>query len=112
MIQETSDFKTNLFIDGKYVEAAGGRLESSRARGATLRGIISSLIAAILVSGCAAAYSPVPLPADHPASPGAREAPPPPPSQAFSGESVPPAPKEEAPAKGPHSGHSAMHRGP
>ncbi|MGH8515641.1 MAG: aldehyde dehydrogenase family protein, partial [Gammaproteobacteria bacterium] len=26
MIQKTSDFKTNLFIDGNYVEAAGGRL--------------------------------------------------------------------------------------
>lgn len=107
MIQKTSDFKTNLFIDGNYLEAAGGRLESSQARGATLRGI-SSLIAAILVSGCAAAYSPAPLPANHPASPAAPEAPPPPPSQAFRGESVPPAPAEEAPARGPRSEHGAM----
>jgi hypothetical protein len=28
MIQKPSDFKTNLFIDGSYVEAAGGRLET------------------------------------------------------------------------------------
>ncbi|MGH7425768.1 MAG: hypothetical protein ACREJP_06340 [Candidatus Methylomirabilales bacterium] len=111
MIQKTSDLKTNLFIDGNCVEAAGGRLESSRARGATLRGILSALIAAILVSGCAAAYSPAPLPADHPASPAAPEAPLPPPSQAFRGESVPPAPAEEAPAQGPHAGHGAMDGG-
>lgn len=26
MIQKPSDFKTNFFIDGNYVEAAGGRL--------------------------------------------------------------------------------------
>jgi hypothetical protein len=26
MIQKPSDFKTNLFIDGNYVEATGGRL--------------------------------------------------------------------------------------
>ncbi|MCI0657519.1 MAG: hypothetical protein L0170_10680 [Acidobacteria bacterium] len=107
MIQKTSDFKTNLFIHGTYVEAPGGRLQSGRARGATLRGI-SSLIAGILVSGCAAAYSPAPLPANHPASPAAPEAPPPPPSQAFREESVPPAPAGEAPAQGPHSGHGAI----
>ena len=111
MIQKTFDFKTNLFIDGTYVEAAGGRPGSGRARGATLRGIISSLIAAILASGCVAAYSPVPLPANHPASPAAPEAPPPPPSQAFREESVPPAPAEEAPAQRPHSGHGATHAG-
>ena len=92
MIQKTSDFKTKLFIDGKYVEAAGGRLESSPARGATLRGI-SSLIAAIVVSGCAAAYSPAPLPADHPANPAAPEAPPPPPSQALRGGERPAGPR-------------------
>jgi acyl-CoA reductase-like NAD-dependent aldehyde dehydrogenase len=28
MIQKPSDFKTHLFIDGSYVEAAGGRLET------------------------------------------------------------------------------------
>jgi len=111
VIQKTFDRKANLCIDGTYVEAAGGRLESSRARGAPLRGILSALIAAILASGCAAVYSPAPLPANHPANPAAPEAPPPPPSQAFRGESVPPAPTEEAPAKGAHSGHGAMHRG-
>ena len=111
MIQKTSDLKTKLFIDGTYVDAAGGRLESSRARKATRRGITSSLIAAILVSGCAVAYSPAPLPANHPASPAAPEAPPPPPSQVFRGESIPLAPTEDAPARGPHSGHGAMHGG-
>ena len=110
MIQKTSDFKTKLFIDGTYVEAAGERLESGRARGATLRGI-SSLIAAILATSCAAAYSPAPLPANHPASPAAPEAPPPSPSRAFRGEGVPLAPAEEAPAQGRHSGHGAMDGG-
>ncbi len=110
MIQKTCDCKTKLFIDGTCVEAAGGRLESGP-RGATLRGIISSLFAAILVTGCAAAYSPAPLPANHPANPAAPEAPPPPPSQAFKVESVPRAPTEQAPAQGPHSGHGAIHGG-
>lgn len=109
VIQKTCGLKTNLFIDGTYVEAAGERLESARAREATRRGIISPLIAAILVSGCAAAYSPAPLPTNHPASPAAPEAPPPPPSQASWEEGVPPAPAEETPAQGPHSGHGATH---
>jgi hypothetical protein len=111
VIQKTCGLKTNLFIDKTYVEAAGERLESGRARGATRRGIISPLIAAILVSGCAAAYSPAPLPANHPASPAAPEAPPPPPSQAFRGEGVPPAPAEETAAPGPYSGDGATHGG-
>ena len=68
----------------------------------------SLMIAAVLVSGCASAYSPAPLPANHPASPAALEAPPPPPSQAFKGESVPPAPVEEAPTQRPQAGHGAM----
>jgi hypothetical protein len=76
-----------------------------------MRGILLSLITAILVSGCAAAYAPAPLPVTHPANPAAPEAPPPPPSQAFSRESVPPAPAEEAPARRPHAGQSAMHGG-
>lgn len=110
MNQKTSDFTTDLCIDGHSVEAADGGLKSGRARGATLRGILFSLMAALLVSGCAAAYAPAPLPTNHPASPAAPEAPPPP-SQAFRGESILPAPAEEAPAQGPHAGHAAMHGG-
>jgi hypothetical protein len=111
MNQKTSDFQTNLFSGGNSVAAATGRLESGRARGAPLRDFLSSLIVAILVSGCTAAYAPAPLPANHPASPAAPEAPPPPPSQAFRDESIVPAPAEEMPAQGPHAGHSAMHGG-
>jgi hypothetical protein len=111
MIPKTADCKTTLFIDGNSVGAAEGPLESGRARGATMRGVRSSLIAAVLVSGCATAYSPAPLPVNHPASPAAPEAPPPPPSQAFSGESIAPAPMEEMPAQGRHAEHGAMHGG-
>jgi len=96
-------------MPGPTVAAAAGCLELGRAKGATMRGIISSLIAAILVSGCVAAYSPVPLPVNHPASPAAPEAPPPPPSQAFRDENILPAPAAEAPAQGPHAGHGTMH---
>jgi hypothetical protein len=114
MNQKTSDFTTTRCIDGLSVEAADGGLKSGRARGATMRGILSSLMAALLLSGCAAAYAPAPLLATHPASPAAPEAPPPPPSQAFSSESLLPAPAGEAPVHGPHVGHTAMqgmHRG-
>ncbi len=90
---KTCHFQSNLFIDRKYAEA-GERLESSRVSGATRRAIISSLIAAILlITGCAAAYSPAPLPANHPASPAAPEAPPPPPAQAFRGGERPAGPR-------------------
>lgn len=74
-------------------------------------GFLYVLFATLVVSGCATAYAPAPLPANHPANPAASEAPPPPPSHAFKGESLPPAPVEEAPADGPHSGHGAMHGG-
>jgi hypothetical protein len=84
MMQKTPDCKTILFLDGNSVEAAEGHPESGRAlRGATGRGLLSPLIVAILVSGCAAAYAPAPLPVNHPASPAAPEAPPPPPSHAL-----------------------------
>jgi hypothetical protein len=111
MIPKTSACKTTLFINGNSEEATEGGPESGRARGATVRGILSALIVTILVSGCAAAYAPAPLPVNHPASPAAPEAPPPPPSQAFRDESLPPAPAEEAPAQGPHAAHGATHGG-
>jgi hypothetical protein len=76
-----------------------------------MHGSLSSLIVAILVSGCAATYAPAPLPATHPASPAAPEAPPPPPSQAFRSESIQLPPAEEEPAQGSHAGHGAMHGG-
>jgi len=76
-----------------------------------MRAIVSSLIAALLVNGCAAAYVPAPLPVNHPASPATSEAPPPPPSQAFRDESILSAPTEEMPVQGPHSGHGAMQGG-
>lgn len=108
MSPKTSAFTTTLCIDGHSVAAPAGCLESRRARGATLRGVLSSLIVALLVSGCAAAYTPAPLSVNHPASPAAPEAPPPPPSQAFSSESLLPAPAAEAATQGPHAGHGAM----
>lgn len=111
MISKRCAVTTNLFIDGNDVKAADRRLASSRARGATIRGLLSSLIAALLVSGCVAAYAPAPLPINHPANPAAPEAPPPPPSAAFKDEGLLPAPAEEAPAQGPHSGHGAMRGG-
>lgn len=111
MIQERFAVTTNLVLDENPMEAAEGGLESGRAGGATMRGLFSSLIAAILVSGCAAAYAPAPLPVTHPANPAAPEAPPPPPSQAFRSENVLPTPAEEEPVQGPHTGHGAMHGG-
>ncbi|HZA29083.1 MAG TPA: aldehyde dehydrogenase family protein, partial [Gammaproteobacteria bacterium] len=44
MIQKPSDFKTNLFIDGNYVEAAGGRL-------ATLNPATNEVLAEITAGG-------------------------------------------------------------
>ena len=111
MLQKIAELKTHLFIAGKDVEAAEGCLELGRTRGTTIRGLLSSLIASILVSGCVASYVPAPLPVNHPASPVAPEAPPPPSSQVFRNESIPPAPAEEAPAQSPHAGHGAMHGG-
>lgn len=111
MIPKTADFTTNLFIDGSSVEAAKRHLESDRVKGVTLRGLLSSAIAAMLVSGCAAAYAPAPLPVHHPANPAALEAPPPPPSQAFRDESLLPAPAAEASVQESHAGHGAMHGG-
>jgi acyl-CoA reductase-like NAD-dependent aldehyde dehydrogenase len=44
MIQKPSDFKTNLFIDGSYVEAARGRL-------ATLNPATDEVLAEIAAGG-------------------------------------------------------------
>jgi hypothetical protein len=44
MIQKPSDFKTNLFIDGNYVEAAGGRL-------ATLNPATNEILAEVAAGG-------------------------------------------------------------
>lgn len=98
MSYEILDLQTNLCIDKNSGQLVRG-------------GILSSLIAAIVVSGCAAAYTPAPLPLLHPASPTAPEAPLPQPSQAFSGGSIWPAPAEEVSASGPHAGHDTRHGG-
>lgn len=90
---------------------AGKRLESDRTRGAITADLLSFLLVALLISGCAAAYSPTPLSTNHPANPAAPEAPPPPPSQAFYSESILPAPVEEAPMQGSHVTHGAKHGG-
>jgi hypothetical protein len=108
MLANIADFKANVFINGNSVEAAEGRLASGGVRGTPTRGAVSAVVAAILVSGCAAAYAPAPLPVSHPASPAALEAPPPPPSQAFRDESLLSVPAEEVPAPGLHSGHGTM----
>lgn len=71
-------------------------------------GIFFALFATLIVSGCTAPYVSAPLPVTHPASPTAPEAPSPPPSQAFTTESLSPTPKEEMPMQNPHAGHSAM----
>jgi hypothetical protein len=109
MTTKIANNKTCRFIDEDSVEAVKVYLESGRARGATLRGIFLSLLVALLVSGCTAAYSPALLPTNHPASPAAPEAPPPPPSQAFRSEGA--APTEEAPLQGPHAKHGMLHGG-
>jgi acyl-CoA reductase-like NAD-dependent aldehyde dehydrogenase len=44
MIQKTSDFKTNLFIDGNYAEAAEGRL-------ATLNPVTNDILAEVAARG-------------------------------------------------------------
>ncbi|MGE0681319.1 MAG: hypothetical protein AB7P69_10545 [Candidatus Binatia bacterium] len=74
-------------------------------------GFLYVLFATVVVSGCATAYAPAPLPANHPANPAAPEAPPSPPSQAFSEESILPTPAKETPTHPSHSGHGAMHGG-
>ncbi len=100
------ELQTDLF------HAIRGRPEWGRAREATLRGIVLSLGAAILVSGCTpAAYTPTQPPATHPASPAAPEASPPPPSQALRDNSILLAPAEDAPAPEAHAGHGAVQRG-
>lgn len=108
MVHQPPDFTTTVDIDGRSAEAAKAYLELGWTRGITRQSLLSSLLLALLTSGCVAAYSPAPLPATHPANPVAPEAPLPPPSQAFRGESLSPTPTEEAPAHGPHAGHSAM----
>lgn len=110
-IPKTAHDKTRRSIDGNLVETAKAYLELGRTRGATLQGPFLFLLVALLVSGCAAAYSPAPLPTHHPANPAAPEVPPPPPSQAFHTEGVPPTSVEEAPMQGPHAGHGRMHGG-
>ena len=111
MIQKMSNLQTNLFVDKICMKAAEKRLESGRTRETTLRGICLSLLVALLVSSCAAVYSPAPLPMNHPANPAAPEAPPPPPSQAFRDESILPVLTEEAPVQDPHASHGTMHGG-
>ncbi len=108
MLPNISDYKVNVFIDGNSVATAEGCLASGGARGTPTRGTVSAVVAAILLSGCAATYAPAPLPTNHPASPVPLEAPPPPPSQAFRDENILSVPAEEVPAQGPHSGHGAM----
>ncbi|MGE0823506.1 MAG: hypothetical protein AB7G75_30660 [Candidatus Binatia bacterium] len=68
------------------------------------------LAATLLASGCVAAYSPAPLPTNHPANPAASETPPSPPSQAFTPESLL-TPTEEASVHSPHAGHGMRHGG-
>lgn len=72
------------------------------------RGFRFAVVATLVISSCAAPYVPAPLSVTHPASPTAPEAPSPPPSQAFTTESLSPTPKEEMPMQNPHAGHSAM----
>jgi hypothetical protein len=108
MTPQIAGVTTNLVVDGGGKEAATRRLDLGGAKATFLRTLFLSLSVALLVSSCAAAYVPAPLPVNHPASPAAPEAPPPPPSQAFSDGSVLPAPAEEMPAQGPHAGHGAM----
>jgi hypothetical protein len=81
-----------------------------------MRGIVSFLVVAVVAGGCTTAYSPTPLPTNHPANPVAPETPPPPPSFVFQAskldekaENVRPARAKERP--GPHSGHGAEQGG-
>ena len=108
MISKTADFTTNLFIDGNSLKTAEEHRESDRTRGARMRDFLSLLVIGLVVSGCAAAYAPTPLPVTHPANPAAPEAPPPPPSQAFTGERIPPAPAKETPVQESPAEHGAM----
>ncbi|MGE0682466.1 MAG: hypothetical protein AB7P69_16400, partial [Candidatus Binatia bacterium] len=68
-------------------------------------------LAALLISGCAAAYSPAPLPTNHPANPAAPETPPPPPSQVLRNEGGPLASTEEASIEAPHVRQDMKHGG-
>lgn len=111
MIAKTAAYKTRRFIDENAVEDVKIYLESDGTKGTTLQGLFLSLLAAFLVTGCVVAYSPAPLPTNHPANPAAPEAPPPPPSQVFHSESILPAPAEEAPTHGPHARHGMRHGG-
>lgn len=111
MISKPANCKIRRFIDENSVAAVKVYLESDRTRGANLRDMLLPLLVAFLVSGCATAYSPAPLPAHHPANPAAPEASPSPPSQAFSEESILATPAQEAPVHLPRSGHEAMHGG-
>ena len=72
------------------------------------RGFRFALFVTLIISGCAAPYVSAPLPVTHPASPTAPEAPSPPPSQAFTTESISPTSTEEMPMQNPHAGHSSM----
>jgi hypothetical protein len=111
MILKMSDLQTNLFLDGNSEEAVKQHVQSGRTGRVAMRDLLSSLFAAFLVSGCAAGYSPAPLPANHPANPAASEAPPPPPSQAFRAENLQADLAEEALVQAPHAGQSMGHGG-
>lgn len=71
-------------------------------------GFLFALVAALVISGCAASYVPAPLPVHHPASSLAPEAPSPPPSQALTSEPHSPTPVAEEPLPNPHVGHNTM----
>ena len=82
-------------------------------KGSSLQTKLSRLFlsSVFFLSGCAAAYTPSPLPVNHPANPAALEASPPPSSQAFGKESPLPTSMEAPPQHTPHVKHDAAHGG-
>lgn len=68
--------------------------------------LLSWLVSTVLASGCAATYRPAPLPAHHPASPAAPEAPPPVHTKA---DTLFPSPA--VPASAGHADHHPPHGG-
>jgi hypothetical protein len=109
MRQKIAALKATLFSNGNSVGARGG-LESGQEKRVSLQRRYSYLIAALMLSGCVAAYSAAPLPTHHPANPAAPEAPPPPASQVFSRDHVQPV-SEEMQTHDSDVGQSALHGG-